>query len=124
MNSDVTQQGECCDLYQADELSFDLFASGSAGKYIIKNPSTTRIRQDGQLGAGVGISYFFTRNFGAGLEAYSENTTGTFIDSASGNLTLRFPLGQGGLAPYVFGGGGQQFDKTKLWFGQAGGGLE
>ena len=124
MNSDGTHQGDCCDLYRANEISIDLFGSGSIGKYTINNPSTTRIRDNGQLGAGAGLSYFFTRNLGVGVEAYSENTTGTFIDSASGNLTLRFPIGNTGLAPYAFGGGGQQFDRLKLTFGQAGGGLE
>lgn len=125
MNDEMmSKHCDACDLYRANELSIDLFGSGSVGKYVIKNPSTTRIKEDGQLGAGVGLTYFMTRNLGIGAEAYSENTTGTFIDSASGNLTLRFPIGQGGLAPYVFGGGGYQFDKTKLWFGQAGAGLE
>ena len=77
-----------------------------------------------ELGGGLGLNYFFTRNLGVGAEAYSENTTGTFIDNASGNLILRLPLGQCGFAPYIFGGGGHQFDAAKLWFGQGGAGLE
>jgi hypothetical protein len=39
-------------------------------------------------------------------------------------LILRLPLGQSGLAPYVFGGGGHQFDQAKFWFGQGGAGME
>jgi hypothetical protein len=39
-------------------------------------------------------------------------------------LILRLPLGQSGFAPYIFGGGGHQFDAVKLWFGQAGAGME
>lgn len=112
------------DYYRSGELSLDGFGTGSIGKYTIDHLSGDRIRQHGQLGAGVGLNYFFTRNLGIGAEAYSENTSGTFIDNASGNLTLRLPLGQSGLAPYVFGGGGRQFDRLEAWFGQAGGGLE
>jgi hypothetical protein len=72
----------------------------------------------------VGINYFITRYIGIGAEAYSENTTGTFIDNASANLILRLPLGESGFAPYAFGGGGHEFDQGKFWFGQAGAGME
>ena len=52
------------------------------------------------------------------------NTTGPFIDSASGNLIARLPIGNTGLAPYIFGGGGYEFDTVHQGFGQVGGGLE
>ena len=82
------------------------------------------MRRNIQLGAGAGINYFITRNIGIGGDAYSENITGNFVDSASGRLILRVPLGQCGLAPYVFGGGGRNFDALKTWFAQAGVGME
>jgi len=112
------------DLYRASELSLDAFGSASLGKYTIDHPSEMRVRNNTRLGAGAGINYFITRNIGIGTEAYSENTTGTFVDSVSANLTLRLPLGQSGFAPYVFGGGGRQFDTVKAWFAQAGAGME
>ena len=112
------------DLYQSSELSVDAFGTGSDGSYTIDHPSNNRIRQNTEFGAGAGANYFFTRNIGLGAEAYSENTTGVFIDNASGNLILRLPLGQSGFSPYAFGGGGHQFDAAKLWFGQGGAGLE
>jgi len=112
------------DLYRSSELSLDGFGSASLGKYTIDHPSNARIRHNTRLGAGAGINYFFTRNIGIGAEAYSENTTGVFIDSASANLTLRLPLGQSGFAPYVFGGGGRHFEAVKTWFAQAGAGME
>ena len=112
------------DLYRANELSLDGFGTASIGKYTIDHPSNARIRHNTRLGAGAGINYFFTRNIGISAEAYSENTSGTFIDNASANLTLRLPLGQSGFAPYAFGGGGRQFDALKSWFAQAGGGIE
>jgi hypothetical protein len=111
-------------LYRANELSVDMFGTASLGKYSIEHISNNRIRHNTRLGAGLGLSYFITRNLGIGAEAYSENTTGPFIDSASANLTLRLPLGGSGVAPYVFGGGGQQFDLAKFYFGQAGVGVE
>ena len=112
------------DIYRSNELSVDGFGTASVGAYTLDHISNDRIRQNTEFGAGAGINYFFTRNIGLGTEAYSENTTGTFIDNASSSLILRFPLGQSGFAPYAFGGGGHQFDAAKLWFGQAGAGLE
>jgi hypothetical protein len=112
------------DLYRASELSVDAFGSASLGKYTIDHPSEARVRHNTRLGAGAGINYFFTRNIGISADAYSENITGSFVDSASANLTLRLPLGQSGFAPYVFGGGGRSFDPVKTWFGQAGAGIE
>jgi len=112
------------DRYRANELSMDVFGSASLGKYSIDHLSSDRVRHNTRLGLGVGLTYFITRNIGIGAEAYSEDTSGPFIDSASANLTLRLPVGQSGFAPYVFGGGGEQFDLNRLSFGQAGVGFE
>jgi hypothetical protein len=124
---DSYEQGRTNNLdsyYHCNELSLDGFATGSEGSYTIDHLSSQRIRRNTQGGAGAGINYFITRYVGVGAEAYSENTTGTFIDNASGNLILRLPLGESGFAPYALGGGGQQFDAAKLTFGQAGAGME
>ena len=110
--------------YRSSELSVDMFGTGSLGAYTIEHPSNNRIRQNTDCGAGAGVNFFITRNIGIGAEAYSENTTGTFIDNASASLILRLPLGQSGFAPYVFGGGGRHFDAVKTWFAQAGVGME
>ena len=114
-------QGE---LYRANELSLDAFGSGSLGKYSIDHLSGHRVRHDTQLGAGLGINYFFIRYIGIGADAYSENTTGSVVDSASANVILRLPLGKSGFAPYVFGGGGFHFDSIRTQFAQAGAGME
>jgi hypothetical protein len=110
--------------YHCNELSLDGFGMGSVGSYTLEHPSEQRVRQNSKGGAGAGINYFITRYVGVGGEVYSQNTTGTFIDNADGNLLLRLPLGPSGFAPYAFGGGGQQFDAAKLTFGQAGAGME
>jgi len=112
------------DYYRSNELSMDAFGTASLGKYTLNHLSNTRVRHNTRLGAGVGLNYFITRNIGIGVEAYSENTTAEFVDSASANLTLRLPLGQSGFAPYAFGGGGRHFDTLKTWFAQAGAGME
>jgi hypothetical protein len=118
---DQTNFGE---LYRAQETSLDLFASGSVRQESIEQPSGFRTRDDLELGAGVGLNHFFTRNFGLGGEVYSENTTGSFIDNASINFIGRLPLGESGFAPYAFGGLGRQFDPIELSFAQVGAGME
>ena len=87
------------DYYRSGELSVDAFGTGSLGEYTLDHLSNNRIRQNTKFGVGAGINYFITRNIGIGGDAYSENTTGAFIDSASANLILRLPLGQSGFAP-------------------------
>lgn len=110
--------------YRADELSLDAFGSGSIGQQTINHISGSRIERNGRAGAGAGANYFFTRFIGIGGDAYSENTAHNFVDSASGNLIGRLPIGNTGVAPYIFGGGGHQFDEIEQNFAQAGGGIE
>ena len=111
------------DFYRACELSLDGFGTASLGEYTLKHLSRSRVRKSGQLGAGVGVNYFFTRYLGLGVDAYAEGTDGVFVDAASASLILRFPLGHSGFAPQIFGGGGRQFEGD-FWFGQVGAGME
>ena len=110
-------------LYRPHELSLDLFGTGSIGQQTINNLGSASSR-DVRLGAGAGLNYFFTRHIGLGGEAYSENTDHCFIDSSSLNVIGRLPIGDSGLAPYGFAGGGYQFDAIAQWFGNVGAGLE
>ena len=123
-NDSSLHQSHERDRYRAEEFSLDIFGSLSLGKQEIENISGNVIEEDSELGIGVGANYFFTRNIGLGADAYSDNSTGSFIDSASANLILRLPLGEGGFAPYAYGGGGRQFDMAEVWFGQVGAGIE
>ena len=111
-------------LFRANEWNLDLFGSVSVGQETIDHISDERVRDDGRLGAGFGVSYFFSRNWGLGGDAYSENTQHSFFDDASGNVIFRIPIDKIHLAPYVYGGAGRKFDATEVWFGQAGAGLE
>jgi hypothetical protein len=110
--------------YRSQEFSIDGFASGSVGQTTIDHLSGSTVEHNGRLGAGGGLNFFFTRHIGIGGDAYSENTADHFIDSASGSLIARLPLGRTGVAPYIFGGGGHQFDEVAQSFGQAGAGIE
>jgi hypothetical protein len=112
------------DYYRGNEFSVDAFGSGSLGKYSIDHISGDRVRHNTRLGLGAGLNYFFNKYVGIGADAYSENTTGAFVDSTSGNLILRLPLGQSGFAPFVYGGGGHQFDLAHVSFAQVGAGME
>ena len=112
------------DLFRSNELSVDFFGTGSIGEQTIDNISGTRVRENGRLGAGAGINFFFTRNFGLGADAYSENTDHSFVDSASVNFIARMPLGGSGFSPYIFGGATRQFDNVLQWGGDGGGGFE
>jgi hypothetical protein len=122
-SAEVASSGQD-DKYRANELSVDLFGSASIGQQTINHFTGERISHDARLGAGGGLNYFFCRNIGIGGEAYTENAHHNFIDTASGSLIGRFPLGKSGVAPYVFGGGGRQFDPIYLWYLHAGAGLE
>jgi hypothetical protein len=111
-------------VFHAQETTLDLFGTVSVGQETIDRLSSNRIQKDGRLGAGVGLNHFVTRNFGFGLDAYSENTNDEFVDNASANLIFRIPLDAVHLAPYAYGGGGYQFEATDRGFLQAGAGLE
>ena len=110
--------------YKANELDFSVFGTGTVGEKTLRRPSTRRIERDGNLGLGTGLSYFFHRNLGIEGYAYTESTHHHFFDNVGGDLIARFPILDSGVAPYVFGGGGRQFDPLYQWYWDAGGGIE
>jgi hypothetical protein len=112
------------DLYHANEFSLDVFGTGSVGENTISHISGDRISHNGRLGAGLGVNYFFTRNVGIGVDAFSVNTQHSFVDNLTGNLLIRFPIRDTIFAPYIYGGGGYQFDYGKQAFGDGGAGVE
>ncbi|HEY1172174.1 MAG TPA: hypothetical protein VGH19_12445 [Verrucomicrobiae bacterium] len=110
--------------YHAHEMVFEGFGSASFGRETIDNISANRIKNDARLGAGIGMSYFFTKHVGVGGDAFVENTAHSFVDNVSASGIFRLPIGTTGLAPYIYGGGGHEFDLTRQWFAHFGGGLE
>jgi hypothetical protein len=111
-------------VFRADEFSIDAFGTLALGEDVIEHISRDRVRDNGRFGFGAGANYFFTRYFGISGEAYTENTGHSLVDDAGGSLVVRFPFDPVRLAPYIFGGGGYQFDPIEQPFAHAGGGLE
>jgi hypothetical protein len=124
-NSQINSPHDPPELYNGNEFNLDLFGGGTLNEHDLDRLSGARIHNDGRLGLGAGGDYFFVRNLGIGGEVYSENAGQPhFLNEASGSVILRFPLGEGGLAPYIFGGGGHQFEPQMASFIHGGAGLE
>ena len=113
-----------CPLYRQHELDVDLFGMGSIGEETLDHPSTDRFRHHGLWGGGGGVTGYFCRYIGVGGEYDALTRDSRFSDSASGNVFVRLPILNTGLAPYIFGGGGYEFEGVEQSFGQVGGGLE
>jgi hypothetical protein len=109
--------------FSANELSFDMFGSYTAGEEKIEDIFKTNIKH-GTWGGGVGLNYFLTREIGLGADMNMSANGGKLVDQAVGSLILRLPFDSVGLAPYVLGGGGRSFDPEGEWLGDAGVGLE
>jgi len=122
--STVLVTNETEPMYRDQELNIDAFGTLSLGEQFIDKISSDRIRHNGRLGAGAGLSLFFARNVGFGADAWSEDTRGQFVDNLAGSLIVRFPIADSGLSPYVFGGGGYQWEPVDQAFGHFGGGIE
>lgn len=107
------------DLFRAGEVQLDAFVAGAAGKF--NNASYTG------MGGGLGLSYFFTRYFGIGIDNTlgGLNGNGHTYDNAQGNLIARLPIESLHLAPYVLAGGGATWGANQAQGnGNVGGGLE
>jgi len=111
-------------LYRSRELDFDLFASAVVAQQTANNFSASSYEHHGYWGGGGGITAYFCRYVGIGGDFNAGARASSFIDSASGNVYLRLPILQTGLAPYAFGGGGYQFENLRQSFAQGGAGLE
>ncbi len=95
--------------YTAQELSLDLFGSYINPEGQFNELFDTNIRH-GFWGGGAGLNYFITREIGIGTDFnMSSKNSGNLVDDVVGNLTLRLPLGNSGIAPYLIGSGGRGF---------------
>ncbi len=95
--------------YTAQELSLDLFGSYINGEGQFNELFDHNIRK-GFFGGGAGVNYFFTRELGLGADfnmSAKRDTELPMFDDVVGNVFLRFPLGNSGLAPYAIGSGGR-----------------
>ena len=135
------------ELYRAGEIQLDVIAAYAVGRvdrssHDVNGPLflgnnnqppaklTIRDHVDHGWGGGVGVNYFFTRNWGAGLEGYWLDAHGA-IHAVLGDLIYRYPFelerSKGkpyGLAPYGLLSVGGQFDGMSGALFGIGGGLE
>jgi hypothetical protein len=111
-------------LYRQEEIDVDLFGSGLLGEQTIRHFSGDRFRHNSLWGGGGGLTFFFLKYLGVGGDFDADTHAGRFVDNAAGSVYLRVPIFNTGLAPYIFGGGGYQFEDVRQSFGDAGGGLE
>lgn len=114
--------GDRGQLYHPCELSIDGFAVGVLHEYDFNDGGLHR--RNYRFGGGAGINFFFTKFIGIGGDFYSISTEHRFVDTTTGNLILRLPIGNTGLAPYIFGGAGYEFQGINQIVGGGGAGLE
>src|SRR3954470_2086035 len=107
-------------LFSPYELSLDLFGS----VYNDDRHSFSGERANGQLGVGVGTSYFLTRELGLSVETTISDNGSAFFDSLVGSVIYRYPIEEYRTAPYAFAGFGGQFDVRDEVSGHLGLGLE
>lgn len=111
------------DLYHPCELSLDGSFVGALHEYDFNNGGLHR--KNYRFGGDVGANFFFTRYIGVGGDAMAlAGYHPSFVDTVMGDLILRMPIGNTGLAPYIFGGAGYEFERVDQLVGGGGVGLE
>jgi hypothetical protein len=112
------------ELYRPWELTLEGFGVGTVDEHTLDHLTGHRLRRNGRLGFGAGLEFFFNRYIGIEGEGFSEGGSQNFVDSAGGNLVFRLPIGESGFAPYIFGGGGHQWDPVDAGYADGGAGFE
>jgi hypothetical protein len=112
------------DIYRAYELSLDAFASvaGEGDGHDFYHGDYRH--RDARGGGGGGLEYFFSRYAGIEVESFAMGNRSDTMSAVGGNLVLRWPIGETGFAPYIFGGGGDEFTYRTEGYGDGGAGLE
>jgi hypothetical protein len=105
-------------VFAEQEFQVDIFGSITAGERARRHPFRHRT-----LGAGSGFNYFHQYYYGIGLEAYTLEFR-QFPEHLSLSAIVRYPMQDLQLAPYLFGGGGRQWQPVSQWTAHVGAGLE
>ena len=105
---------ESRDKFGPNETKLDLF-----GTYATRDRSGNK---GDHWGGGLGVTWFLTEHIGVSADSYLEELRMPY--RANGSLILRLPIEAVGLAPYVFGGGGRQWEIVPQWTRHAGIGLD
>jgi len=113
------------------EWQVDLFGQYSVGE----GPRQAGIFRDHGWGGGIGINYFFSRNWGLGVDAawlyakepdYVANSGhgNTTLHNFTGSVIFRIPMDELCLAPYLYAGGGATVDGEQWATAHGGAGVE
>ncbi len=112
-------------LFTSQELSLDLFGSYYNPEGQFNELFETSIKH-GWWGGGAGLNYFITREIGLETDFNMSAHGGKIVDYWVGNVVLRLPIGNSGLAPYAMGGGGRMIGNEATgqeWQWMYGGGV-
>jgi len=109
--------------YTGQELSLDLGGSYLNPERGLPHLFDSNIRH-GTWGGDVGVNYFFTPQIGIGGDVNFSAHGDGITDQATGNVILRLPLGNSGLAPYIIGSAGRSMSPIWEWVYGGGVGLE
>ena len=109
-------------IYRKQEIDVDLFGSSAISEQNLEHAPDFRKRT--LWGGGGGVTAYFFRYLGVGGEYNADVHGSSFFDSAGGNIYLRLPICHTGLAPYIFGGGGYQFQEVRQSYEDGGAGIE
>lgn len=102
------------DKFKAPDFTLDMFGTWANKDRFGAN--------DDNFGGGLGLTFYFIRFLGISADSYIEEWKWPYRASAS--LVARIPVGQSGLAPYGFGGGGRQWKYVPQYSAHAGAGLQ
>jgi hypothetical protein len=115
-------------LLQASKTVADSVPTASVGGGTYFQPRERQVdvygttTDDGDLGIGVGLNYFFTTWLGAGLETRVEEFD--WPNQISASFFARYPVEKWRLAPYAYGGCGRQFHDGAQWLFHIGAGVD
>lgn len=112
--------GQALAFYRAGEFQVDIFGSASVAEL-----GSVDDLNDHEAGGGLGVTYFFTRNFGLGYEVRGNARTikSDFLNEGGVSAFWRFPIGT--VAPYGVAGVGYEIvDRELRGNVYAGAGLE
>jgi hypothetical protein len=122
------QPAETC--FPEHEWQIDIFGQYSVGE----GPNEVQLFRDHGWGGGIGVNYFFARNWGIGVDAawlyakegpaVDQEEGHTVLHNFSGSLIFRVPIDELCLAPYIYAGGGAAVDGEQWATAHAGAGVE
>jgi len=111
-------------LYRGNEFSLDAFGAATFDSRRHDDYYRRHDRDDSHEGGGGGLEYFFCRYAGVEAESFAVANDRNTDSAVGGNLILRWPIGSTGFAPYVLGGGGEEWTHRSEGYGDGGGGVE